>query len=77
MPEQLRPCPFCGGEASADAVRRWSSNHEAHWADGSEILEAFYVNCIHCSANNGGIFGFQTREQGIEHWNRRVECQSS
>lgn len=70
MIDQLKPCPFCGGEASANGVCRWSRNPNTKWLDGTEVLEAFYVNCIQCQGrNSGNCGGFQTRAEAIEHWN--------
>lgn len=77
--ESLVPlgCPFCGEKASADGVARFNQTHEAWFADGTRILEAFFVNCMSCGANNQGIAGgHQTREKAIEAWNRRTSAPS-
>ncbi|ANI76465.1 Lar family restriction alleviation protein [Sphingobium sp. EP60837] len=71
----LLPCPFCGGEASDGGWTRYSKPlHDANWADGSPITEAFYVNCISCSASNRSTLsgGFQTKERAVTHWNTRA-----
>lgn len=42
MSEELKPCPFCGGEAKfVDALR--------HWA-GNETSRYFSVVCTNCGA---------------------------
>ncbi len=72
MEEELKPCPFCGGEASASGSVRYSKGHEAWWADGSEVREAFFVSCTKCGGRRTGIVGGQqTREASIEAWNTR------
>jgi len=75
MSSDLKPCPFCGGEASPDGVTRRSSSPDCRWADdNTECLEAFFCNCIQCGTKNGSSIagGFKTREQAIAHWNTRV-----
>lgn len=67
----LLPCPFCGGEASPDGRVRYHEKHEAWFADGSRVQEAFYVNCMKCSVSNKGMLGHQTRELAIAAWNTR------
>ncbi len=69
----LLPCPFCGGEASAEGRARYTENHEAWFADGSRVLEAFYCNCYKCGATRQTIVGgYQTRELAIAAWNTRI-----
>jgi hypothetical protein len=70
----LRPCPFCGERASSEGVIRYSSNPNTHWKDGTEVLEAFYCNCMSCGAKMGGACtgGYQTRAEAIQKWNTRV-----
>ncbi len=68
----LLPCPFCGGEASDAGVIRYTDSHEAWWADGTQILEAFYVNCMACSATSMGMCGQQTKALAVAAWNRRA-----
>lgn len=71
----LLPCPFCGGEASAEGTVRYSKCPDVWWADGSEVLEAFYVHCVRCGAKRTGIAGGQqTKAEAIEAWNTRPEA---
>jgi len=70
----LKPCPFCGGEASSKGIVRHAISKEpnAWWEDGSPVEDAFFCNCIVCGANNQNIIGgFQTEEKAIEAWNTR------
>jgi hypothetical protein len=77
-PTALLPCPFCGGEASPDGTARFSGNHEAWFADGTRVTEAFYCNCMRCGANNQSIIGgYQTRDKAIAVWNERASSSVS
>jgi hypothetical protein len=69
---ELLPCPFCGGEASADGRVSYTDNHEAWFADGTQVLEAFYCNCMKCGATRQPIVGgYQSRDLAITAWNTR------
>lgn len=70
---QLKPCPFCGGEASDCGAIKYSKSHEAWWSDGSQILFSYYVNCMSCSCDNKGMFGHQTKEKALVAWNTRTQ----
>lgn len=74
MTEELKPCPFCGGKASADGhIRYGKPLKDAWWEDGSPITEAFYTNCMNCGAlaRSGIVGGFKTKAEAIERWNTR------
>ena len=70
---ELKPCPFCGGEASASGILLYTKTHQAWWPDGSQILKAHYVNCMRCSADNKQMFGHQTQADAIAAWNTRTD----
>jgi hypothetical protein len=67
----LLACPFCGGEASDAGHIRFSENHECWWPDGSQVLEAFYCNCMSCSITNQGLVGHQSQAAARANWNTR------
>ncbi len=71
MSAALRPCPWCGGEASPHGEVNYHDSHEAFFADGTQILKAYFVNCLQCGVTNKGLLGHQTREKSIVAWNRR------
>ena len=55
---ELKPCPFCGGEAYPDG----QSNPNR--------TTSIYIECNRCGINT---IGFNTEEQAIKAWNRRVK----
>lgn len=67
MTSELKPCPFCGGEA-----KLWSH----HYAE--EDLTLWQVRCNRdflrkkCYMNDSFVT-FDTEEEAIEAWNTRAE----
>ena len=57
---ELKPCPFCGGEAIAFYKKESAANY------GNEYHG---VTCMSCAA---AIYGFPLKEQALERWNRRI-----
>lgn len=56
---ELKPCPFCGGEA--------------HLSDMNEYGE-YLVECVNDFCNvMPSTFPFRTEDAAIEAWNRRVK----
>lgn len=53
---ELKPCPFCGGEASVLELNGFS-------------MSRYFVSCDTCSASGDHR---ETEEAAIEAWNRRV-----
>lgn len=78
MSEQLKSCPFCGGEASSagHGEQRRFGRDVATWLDGSLIREWFFCNCMECGASTlccaDGI-GQRTRALAVAAWNRRAD----
>lgn len=71
--EELKPCPLCGGTASAEGHQKFEHPPSGiRWADGSPITESFFVNCISCGMSTKGHadIGQKTRDEAIERWNR-------
>ncbi len=58
--ENLKPCPFCGGEAERVDIE-----------DGENAGGSF-VHCTVCDAS--GNIEFEFKENFISNWNRRVEA---
>ena len=58
--ENLKPCPFCGGEADRVDIE-----------DGENAGGSF-VHCTVCDAS--GNIEFEFKENFISNWNRRVEA---
>lgn len=56
---ELKPCPFCGSEATI--------NHKV-------VLETWIVECsnISCPASYMIGYDYDTEEEAIEAWNKRV-----
>ena len=72
--EDLKPCPFCGGEAKLFRVG-FDSQPE------NSILNGTYI--IGCDGPHGSLcpgygFGYSalytTRELAVRMWNNRVDC---
>lgn len=61
MVVELKPCPFCGGEA---AVR-----YEVPYRSENKSLP-----CIACSNCKGVMGYFRDKAEAIEAWNRRKEA---
>ena len=61
--DNLKPCPFCGGEAE---IHRFS--------DGDFSIDVYHEkDCIMCIDIDGGIFDGDDYEWAIEAWNTRAE----
>jgi hypothetical protein len=69
---ELRPCPFCGGEA-----KLWNnSQYEPCLDEGGAYVDIFIssadtfgVECTKCCCQN---IGYNTEQEAIETWNRRA-----
>jgi Lar family restriction alleviation protein len=55
---QLKPCPFCGGNANVGEI-----------TEGSEFLRGFIVECEDCTAN---VDRLDSEEAAMDVWNRRT-----
>lgn len=60
--EVLKPCPHCK-ESQLRISEVWTSRK-------SETVSEFAVDCMSCGASGGY---YDTEEQAIEAWNRRIE----
>jgi Lar family restriction alleviation protein len=76
MSEELKPCPFCGGEAYSTGKTTYYEGHEAWFDDGSRILVSYHCGCKYCGASSKGYLGQQTVELAINAWNTRTKTKS-
>lgn len=62
----LLPCPHCGGPSEHDGMR-WNGISPVHDNTGHAIY------CTECPLPAvGGCLLWDTEEEAVEHWNRRV-----
>lgn len=64
----LKPCPFCGGEATTDTYR---TNGGAFSLPKMRI----YIFCKRCKAQTADFeesLDYSAKEQAINAWNRRA-----
>lgn len=59
MSEELKPCPFCGGNATSYGTRKMESGGLTHCL----------IHCDECSAR----LSAETENDAVEAWNRRTE----
>ena len=61
--DELKPCPFCGGEADMNFIVPIGGN-----------FNTYMVGCldVECRGTSFGMqLGYRTVERAIEAWNRR------
>ena len=63
MIDELKPCPFCGGEAQRDS-------NNAHNGDRMDEWEWFSVYCPNCFCAQTPQY--KTPAEAIAAWNRRA-----
>ncbi|MDR3845708.1 MAG: Lar family restriction alleviation protein [Eggerthellaceae bacterium] len=61
---ELKPCPFCGGEAKIRMYRTFIDEYHG-------IGTKYYVECSECLVNRH--LGKLTENEAIEAWNTRAE----
>ena len=57
MPNELKPCPFCGGNA-----------HQEIFDDGFFVF--IHIECVSCGAKI--VRHYETGSEGATAWNRRA-----
>ena len=63
MTDELKPCPFCGGEAKikcGEIVNRYNT----------AVYRHYHVECMSCGVDTRN---FDTDDEAIEAWNRRTD----
>lgn len=59
MDRELKPCPFCGGEANIIGGK-------------TDAYTFYYVICSVCNTRSGDVFkGLEGEKKARETWNRR------
>ena len=64
MPEELKPCPFCGGKAHIFENDYGECNFEIYYTIGCKTDDCF----LYMGADNF----YDTKELAIEAWNKRA-----
>jgi hypothetical protein len=68
MSIELKPCPFCGGDAAfGTSTYTDKTVREQKWKQRT----FHFVSCTRCGTRNEGPRGWVTQERAAEHWNRR------
>ena len=65
--ENLKKCPFCGGEAEIESEYCW--NPSFYNPDGRSGETLYYAKCKKCIATTKL---FVNKEGAIQAWNRRI-----
>lgn len=73
MSDNLKPCPFCGGDAHAATTRYSRPLDDATWLDGTPITQAFFVSCVQCGSCTNVSVGRQTKAEAAAAWNTRAD----
>ncbi len=69
MVEEIKPCPFCGGEASV-GKSTYAKDSEIAVLKGQNVF--YSVNCHSCNGRRN-LIGEKSHKEAIEKWNQRVE----
>ena len=63
MPNELKPCPFCGGKARIEKGRTFCGNTFSVACADPHNCKGYYVKTK----------GFYSKNEAISVWNRRVD----
>ena len=65
MSEELKPCPFCGGEPTEDRIEP----HKHHIVGFPDYPGAWCIECVPCEFRR---FSHESREEAVAAWNHRA-----
>jgi len=66
----IKPCPFCGGEASVGKITYGASCVEENkWKQAT----FYFVNCTVCGSDSKGLIGSHSETEAINKWNTRTD----
>jgi Lar family restriction alleviation protein len=65
MPNELKPCPFCGGRADLITHSFWNEKKQAH------TDKTYSIKCFICLTES--YLFYETEQIAIEAWNRRAD----
>lgn len=70
--EELKPCPFCGGEAE---YYTYEQEHNLYDSNTLGFLETHKTteHCVGCEERLAMVGPFVTKKQAIKSWNTRAE----
>lgn len=64
MPEKLKPCPFCGGEAKLVKISDKM---------GNLLIMGYKAKCSNCRCSPRPNNYTGNKQEAIEEWNRRAK----
>jgi len=69
---ELKPCPFCGGEA--ELIKDLYTEAPDFGCERIPELDEYYVECKECGVvqNGWGTGGWSSKGKAISVWNTRV-----
>ena len=68
--DELKPCPFCGGEAHFDFSQ---DGNKTYVAKDGNIITTPFTYIVFCENGCVKTFPFEDSEMAIKAWNRRTE----
>lgn len=60
--DEIKPCPFCGGNAFASCEE---------YPTGEKAWHIYHMNDGNCFIDDCIVGDYETKEEAVEAWNRR------